>query len=90
MQSSRSRNTSSTVFAGSRLVPNPLDLNQPKIYLANDGDVICVSNFETALLDLPIKSPKENADLVFETFTDRIPKLNTPVTVILEPVPEKE
>jgi hypothetical protein len=78
------------VFAGSRLVPNRLDRNQPKMYLANDGDVICVSNFETALLDLPIKSPKDTADLVFETFTERIPKLNTRVTVILEPIPEKK
>jgi hypothetical protein len=74
------------VFAGSRLVPNPLDPNQPKIYLANDGDIICVSNFETALLDLPIESSKENANLVFETFTEKIPPLNTKVTVILEPL----
>jgi hypothetical protein len=75
------------VFAGSRLVDNPLDPDK-KIYLANDGDLICVSNFETALLDLPIKSPKDNADLVFVAFTERIPPLETKVVVILEPVPE--
>src|SRR5205807_3887545 len=28
------------VFAGSRLVENPLDKDKPKYYLANDGDVI--------------------------------------------------
>jgi hypothetical protein len=78
------------VFAGSQLVPNRFVPNKPKIYLANDGDVICVSNFETAMLDLPIKSPKENADLVFETFTERIPKVDTKVTVILDPVAEKK
>jgi hypothetical protein len=75
------------VFAGSRLVANPLDPDK-KHYLANDGDLICVSNFETALLDLPVKSPKENADLVFAAFTERIPPLETKVVVVLEPVPE--
>ncbi len=74
------------VFAGSQLVNNPLDPGK-KIYLANDGDVICVSNFETALLDLPIKSPKDNADLVFVANTERIPPLETKVVVVLEPLP---
>jgi hypothetical protein len=75
------------VFAGSQLVTNPLDPDK-KRYLANDGDLICVSNFETALLDLPIKSPKDNADLVFVAFTEHIPPLETKVVVILEPDPE--
>ena len=76
------------VFAGSRLVTNPLDPDGKKHYLANDGDVICVSNFETALLDLPINSPKDNADLFFVANTERIPPLETKVVVILEPVLE--
>jgi hypothetical protein len=79
---------SNWVFAGSHLIDNPLDKERPKVYLANEGDLICVSNFESAMLDLPIKSPKDNADLVFEAFTSHIPPLETPVTVILEPVPE--
>jgi len=74
------------VFAGSRLVTNPLDPDGPKLYLANDGDIICVSNFETAMLDLPINSPKDNADLVFVANTERIPPLGTKVVVFLEPV----
>lgn len=73
------------VFAGSHLVDNPLAPGK-KHYLANDGDVICVSNFETALLDLPIKSPQDAADLIFNAFTERIPPLETKVTVILEPL----
>jgi hypothetical protein len=77
------------VFAGSRLVANPLDRNKP-IFLANDGDLVCVSNFEQALLDLPIKSSKANSELAFEANTDRIPELGTKVTVIFEPVPEKK
>jgi hypothetical protein len=77
------------VFAGSRFVKNPLD-DDKEYYLANDGDVICVSNFETALLDLPIKSPKENADLAFVANTERIPPKGTKVVVILEPVLEEK
>jgi hypothetical protein len=79
------------VFAGSRFVDNPLDPNSPPIYLANDGDVICVSNFEGALLDLPINSPKEWAiGRSYEANTERIPPQNTKVAVILEPIPEKK
>jgi len=77
------------VFGGSRLVPNPLDANKP-IFLANDGDLVCISNFESALLDLPIKSSKLNAELVFEANSDRIPPVGTKVTVVLEPVAEKK
>jgi hypothetical protein len=77
------------VFAGSRLVDVPLDPGK-KYYLANDGDLICVSNFDTALLDLPVKSPKDNAELAFEAHTERIPPRDTKVTVILELAPEKK
>ena len=77
------------VFAGSRMVPDPLDKNKPPYYMANDGDVICVSNFETALLDLPIKSSKDNADVQFEAFTENIPELKTKVAIMLEVTPPK-
>jgi hypothetical protein len=71
------------VFAGSKILD---DMNNPgrKLYLANDGDVICLSNFDTAMLDLPVASSKDNANLDFEAWTDRIPKLGTKVTVVLE------
>lgn len=79
------------VFAGSRLVDSPLDPNAPKHYLANDGDVICVANFESALLDLPMKSSKDDPDRGFEAWTERIPPVGTKVVVILEPrVPDKK
>ena len=68
------------------LVENPLDKDAPKTYLANDGDIICVSNFEGALLDVPIKSSKDDADRGYEAWEDRIPAIGTEVTVILEPV----
>jgi hypothetical protein len=74
------------VFAGSRLFQDPDDAKKPPYYLANDGDIICVSNFDTALLDLPIESTVDNAQLQFDANTERIPPIDTPVTVILEPV----
>jgi hypothetical protein len=76
------------VFAGSMFQPNPLEKDKPPLYMANGGDVICVSNFGEAMLDLPINSSKNNAELEFEAFTERIPSVGTPVTVILEPVLE--
>jgi hypothetical protein len=75
------------VFAGSMLVENPLDKTAPKHYLANDGDVICVANFETAMLDVPILSSKDNDDHGYDAWTERIPPMGTKVTLILEPVP---
>jgi hypothetical protein len=74
------------VFAGSQLVANPFDEKAPKEYLANQGDVICVSNFVEALLDLPILSSKDDADRSFEAWTERIPKIDTKVIVVLQPV----
>jgi hypothetical protein len=78
------------VFAGSYLVDNPLDPKKPKYYLANDGDLICVSNFETAMLDVPIASSKDDADREYIAFTERIPPVGTKVAVILEPLLEEK
>ncbi len=77
------------VFAGSKLYEPP-EPGQPPSYAANVGDVICVSNFDTALLDLPIRSSAEDDQLTFEAWTDRIPPLGTPVQVILQPVLPKK
>ena len=74
------------VFAGSDLYEDPV--TKKTIYAADEGDLITVANFGSAILDLPIKSSNDNADLVFEAFTSRIPPLETPVMVILEPVHE--
>jgi hypothetical protein len=77
------------VFAGSRFVKN-FDEGKPDYYLANDGDVICVANFESALLDLPFSSSKDDAERIFVAFTERIPPKGTKVALILEPVIEKK
>ncbi len=78
------------VFGGSFLMRDQLEPDKKPYYAANDGDVICVSNFETAMLDLPIESSKNNDDLSYEANTERIPPLETPVLVILEPVAKKK
>src|SRR5438105_5681545 len=68
------------VFGGSQFFPDPAGKDKPPLYAANGGDVICVSNFESAMLDLPISSTQLDAELQFEAFTDRIPPLGTKVT----------
>ena len=76
------------VFVGSRFMgaeDNPAKVH----YLANDGDVICVANFEAALLDVPILSTASGVN-DYEAHTERIPPVDTPVLVILEPVREKK
>lgn len=78
------------VFGGSFLIPDPLDKNKQPFYAANDGNLICLANFEDGMLDVPFVSTRENDDLVFEAWTERIPALKTPVTIILEPVRAKK
>ncbi len=73
------------VFSGSRFFPDP-EKKRPPFYAATDGTVICVVNFESAMLDLPIDSSSDTEALSFQAFTERIPEMGTPVRVILEPV----
>lgn len=75
------------VFAGSSMVDIPG--NDKQYYLADNGNVICVSNFTDAMLDLPIASTQVNERLLFEAFTEHIPALGTLVTIVLEPGEEK-
>jgi hypothetical protein len=76
------------VFGGSLFWVDP-DTGK-KYYQAERGDFICVSNFGTAMLDIPVKSSAENDELAFQTFTDRIPRLGTPVRLYLKPKLAKE
>lgn len=74
------------VFAGSQLFPDQDDKDKPPLYGANDGRVITTSNFGTSLLDLPIKSDQGDPQggLEWEVNTELVPKIETPVTLILE------
>jgi hypothetical protein len=78
------------VFGGSRLLPDPDDPKKPPFYLANQGDLVCLCNLDSAMLDLPVRSPKKLDERVFAADTEHIPPLGTPVEVIFEPVAEKK
>lgn len=73
------------IFAGSGFWTDPSD--GIEYYYADGGEAICVSNFPTAMIDLPIQSSQANDSLLFEAFESRIPPRNTPVRVVLRPVP---
>jgi hypothetical protein len=78
------------VFGGSKLFPDPEDTQKPPIYLANQGDLVCVCNMDTAMLDLPISSTKTLANRAYEANSDRVPAVGTKVEIVFEPVKEKK
>lgn len=71
------------VFGGSSFWTDP-DSGK-KFYQAEGGDFVCVSNFGTAMLDLPVKSSQANDELEFEAFAEKIPPLGTPVRLVFKP-----
>ena len=63
---------------------------QPPLYAAQSGDLICVANFPSSMLDLDIQSTSEGTEnLLFEANTEKIPPLGTEVTIELIPAKEK-
>ncbi len=72
------------VFAGSGFWRDPADGTEH--YQADGGDMICVSNFPGAMLDLPIESSDANEALLFQAFEGRVPPAGTAVELILTPV----
>ena len=71
------------VFAGSGFWQD--EATGEKRYLAESGDFICISNFPTAMLDLPVASSQANDELVYQAFTEHIPPLGTRVRLVLTP-----
>lgn len=71
------------VFAGSGFWRDPADGTEH--YQADGGDMICVSNFPSAMLDLPIESSESNEALLFQAFPERVPPVGTEVELILSP-----
>ena len=72
------------VFAGSGLWKDP-DTGEQR-YLAESGDLVCLSNFTTATLDIPIQSSQANSGLLFAANTDLIPPEGTPVRLVFKVV----
>jgi len=75
------------VFAGSGFWKDE-DTGQEH-YRANGGDLVCVSNFPTATLDLPVQSSDSNDNLQFVPFTERVPPRGTKVKIVFIPRQEK-
>jgi hypothetical protein len=76
------------VFAGSKLFKDPERPNATPFYMANNGEFISLANFPDSMLELPVNSPKDAANLIFEIDTKKIPPLKTPVIITFEPVLE--
>lgn len=73
------------VFAGSSFWTDPTDGQE--YYQADGGDLICVSNFPTAMLDLPVESSQSNEALLFEAFEGRVPPRDTDVEILFSAAP---
>jgi hypothetical protein len=71
------------VFAGSGFWED--EMTKEKHYLAESGDFICISNFPTAMLDLPVQSSQSNDELLYQAFTEHIPPVGTRVRLVLTP-----
>jgi hypothetical protein len=74
------------VFAGSGFYED--EDTKVKHYMAEGGDLICVSNFPSAMLDLPIESSQSNSALTFVANTEVIPPRGTKVRLVLTPRPK--
>lgn len=75
------------VFVGSGFY---VDDDGNKAYQAEGGDLICVANFSTAMIDVSIESSASGEqNLSFEPVTERIPPVDSEVMIELVPVFEK-
>ncbi len=72
------------VFAGSSFWKDP-DTGENR-YQAEAGDLVCLSNFTTATLDIPIQSSQANSGLLFVANTDLIPPEMTAVRLVFKVV----
>ncbi len=75
------------VFAGSGFWTD--ETTGEQWYYAEGGELICVSNFPSALLDIPIKSSDGADQLLFEAYTENIPPKGTRVHLVLKPEAKK-
>jgi len=77
------------IFTGSRLVTDRR--TGKNSYQAEGGDLICVSNFATAMIDVDVRSSASAGEgLLFEPDPTQVPPLGTLVTVELIPFVKKK
>jgi hypothetical protein len=74
------------VFGGSGYWKNP-NTNETNYY-GNDGSLVCLSNFPTATMDLPVESSNSNAARLYFANTSKIAPLNAPVRMIFSNRPD--
>lgn len=75
------------VFAGSGFASE--EGSGHKVYLAESGDVICVANFPSAMIDVAEQSSAEGQEsLLYEAWTERVPPIGTPVRLEISPAPK--
>ena len=75
------------VFGGSQFYVHQ---NGRKEYYGDSGEMVCLSNFSTATMDIPIQSVNDDNALLFEAFTENIPPVNTQVYIFFRPQIEEE
>lgn len=74
------------VFTGSMFMVNR---DGRRMYMGDaDGELICLSNFASAVMDVPMKSSGDNDSRLFIANEAKIPPCGTPVTMILKPIEE--
>lgn len=71
------------VFVGSETVVDPE--TKKTYYTADDGDLITVANFPSAILDVPFASTSNDTERNFVANTPKIPPRGTMVTMYLKP-----
>ena len=74
------------VFGGSGYWKNP-NTNKT-IYYGNDGSLVCLSNFPTATIDLPVESSNSDAALLYYANTSEIAPLENQVRIVLRNRPD--
>jgi hypothetical protein len=75
------------VFAGSELFNDPV--TKKTVYAADEGDLITVANFGSAILDLPLASSASDSERSFSADTARVPPLGTEVFMRMAPLAEQ-
>jgi hypothetical protein len=76
------------IFAGSGFFTD--EQTGEKYYQAEAGDLICVANFASSVIDVDAESSATNDGLLFEAYTERIPPIGTAVQIELLPIFEKD
>ena len=71
------------VFGGSQIYHD--NVSGENIYYADSGEMICLSNFSTAMLDVQLESSDAADGLLFEANKEKIPPPNTKVYMVFIP-----